>query len=149
VTRDARRTAETPVVDDQENPAPLEYDDIEQLSMEQFRRFGIACCRRLGCDRDDRRTARALRLLERSLGPPLDDKLRRDAYNAAHSLYLERYRSTGKIDTVSCTLVCACHETPNANLLGNFRVALEDVEGLGREEIARIERQLFREIVGE
>lgn len=121
----------------------LEYADIDALPIEQFRRFGIACCHRLGCDRNDKRLAKALKLLERSLGPPLDERLRRDAHNAAKSVYLERYRGDQQIDTVSCTLVCACHKIPTFSLIGNFRCALRDKENLSWNEISLIEMSLF------
>lgn len=127
----------------------LEYADISSLPIEQFRRFGIACCYRLGCDRNDKSLAKALKLLERSMGPPLDERLRRDAYNAAKSVYLERYRIDQQIDTVSCTLVCACHESPNANLIGNFRAALGNNENLSWDEIALIEMSIFQKVMGE
>lgn len=83
------------------------------------------------------------------MGPPLDERLRRDAYNAAKSVYLERYRIDQQIDAVSCTLVCACHESPNANLIGNFRAALGNNENLSWDEIALIEMSIFQKVMGE
>ncbi len=119
-------------------------DRVEKLSAEEFRRFGIACCRRLGVERADKRLAKALRTLVRSLGPPPDEKLRRDAYNAANSAYRELRRGDPVSKAVACTLVCACWVTPIPNLIGNFEAALEQGEGLGRAEVRQIEADLFR-----
>jgi hypothetical protein len=126
---------------------PFDPDCIETLSVEQFRRFGIACCYRLGCDRKDKRLAKALKRLEQSLGPPVNEKMRRDAYNAANSVYLELYASSNLVDAVACTLVCACSDVPNVNLIGNFESALEDGKGLSRDEVREIESKILQSIL--
>jgi hypothetical protein len=122
---------------------------IETLPIEQFRRFGIACCYRLGCDRKDRRLAKALKKLEQSLGPPANEKLLRDAYNAANSVYLD-LRASGDVNwAAACTLVCACWDYPIPNLIGNFETALEEGEGLSRDEVREIEREILRVVLEE
>jgi hypothetical protein len=119
---------------------------ITQLPVERFRRFGIACCYRLGCDRMDKRLAKALKRLEDSLGPPPNEKLRQDAYNTANSAYLALHDDGRVIRATACTLVCACADGPNINLIGNFESALEEGECLGRDEIRRIEGEIFQTV---
>ncbi len=123
-------------------------DRIMTLSTMQFRRFGIACCYRLGCDRKDKRLAKALKRLEQSLGPPADESMRRDALNAANSACRDLSASSGVIQVVARTLVCACWDGPNENLIGNFEAALEQGEHLSRSEIKDIESEIFRAILG-
>src|SRR5262249_36546580 len=106
-------------------PVTFDLRCVETLSVEQFRRFGIACCYRLGCDRKDKRLAKALKRLKQSLGPPVSEKMRRDAFNAANSAYQDLYASGNVIRAVACTLVCACWDGPNSSLIGNFESALE------------------------
>jgi len=120
---------------------------IERLPVERYRRFGIACCYRLGCDRKDKRLAKALKKLEQSLGPPPNEKLRRDAYNAAKSTYLAVYASGGVIVDIACTLLCA-YSGPQVNLIGNFESALEKGELLSRDDIRKIESELFLTVEG-
>ncbi len=117
---------------------------IQTLSVEQFRRFGIACCYRLGCDQKDKRLRKALKLLERSLGPPVEEDMRRDALNAARSVYLEFYSSNSPNKDIACTLVCACLDDPNPNLIGNFELALGASEQLTRAQIREIEDEILR-----
>jgi len=121
-------------------------DCITRLTVERFRRFGIACCYRLGCDRKDKRLAKALKRLEQSLGPPPNEKLRRDAYNAANSAYLALYAEGDVIRDTACTLVCACEDGPNVNLVGNFEAALAGGEHLSRDEIRKIESEILRAV---
>ena len=64
-------------------------DAIKTLSLQHFRRFGIACCHRLRCAERDKRLAKALKKLELSLGPPINEQMRIDAFNAANSAYLD------------------------------------------------------------
>jgi hypothetical protein len=126
-----------------------ETDLIQTLSVEQFRRLGIACCYRLGCDQKDKRLRKALMLLERSLGPPVNDKMRRDALNAAQSVYRELHSSNDASKAVACTLVCACLDDPNPNLIGNFELALSASEQLTRAQIRDIENEIFRTVLDE
>jgi hypothetical protein len=123
-------------------------DVIKTLSIEQFRRFGIACCYRVGCDRTDKRLAKALKKLEQSLGPPVNEKMRRDALNAANSAHQDLYARGSATRAVACTLVCACWDGPNINLIGNFETALEEAEYLSRAEIRAIESEILRTVVG-
>ncbi|MFL6203086.1 MAG: hypothetical protein ACJ76J_28290 [Thermoanaerobaculia bacterium] len=120
---------------------------IETLPVEQFRRFGIACCYRLGCDRKDKRLAKALKKLEQSLGPPVNEKVRRDAFNAANSAYQDLHASSDVIRAVACTLVCACSDDPSSNLIGNFEWALEKGEHLSRAEVREIESEILRAVL--
>jgi hypothetical protein len=120
---------------------------IHTLSVEQFRRFGIACCYRLGCDRKDKRLAKALKRLQQSLGPPVNEKLRRDAFNAANAAYLDLCASGSVMQVIACTLVCACWDGPNPNLIGNFELALEEGELLSRAEAREIEGELLRAVL--
>jgi hypothetical protein len=120
---------------------------IETLSVEQSRRFGIACCYRLGCDRKDKRLAKALKKLKQSLGPPADEKLRRDAFNAANSAYEDLYASGQVIRAMACTVVCACWDGPIPNLIGNFESALEEGEHLSMTEIREIESGILRTVL--
>lgn len=128
-------------------PMTFDPDFITQLPVEQFRRFGIACCYRLGCDRRDKRLAKALKRLEHSLGPPPNEKLRRDAYNAANSAYVALSAEGRVIRATACTLVCACADGPNIHLIGNFESALEVGECLSRDEIGRIEGEIFQAVL--
>ena len=128
---------------------PFDPDTIKKLSVEVFRRFGIALCYRLECDRKDKRLARALKRLEQSLGPPANDKLRRDALNAASSIYRELYARGEVMRATACTLVCACADGPNVNLIGNFESALEAGEGLGQAEARQIEDELLRGVMND
>jgi len=130
-------------------PVTFDPECIETLSVEQFRRFGIACCYRLGCDHKDKRLAKALKKLEQSIGPPVDEKMRRDAFNAANSAYRDLYASSNVIGAVACTLVCACWEGPNPNLIGNFEYALEEGEHLSRAEVREIESEILRAVLEE
>jgi hypothetical protein len=120
---------------------------IETLTPDQFRRFGIACCHRLGCHRNDKRLAKALKSLEQSLGPPADENLRRDAFNAANSAYHDLYPSGPVIRAIACTLVCACWESPTTSLIGNFESALEEGEHLSRAQIREIESEILRTVL--
>ena len=52
-----------------------------------YRRFGIACCRRIYPVLRDSRLKKALTRLENSLETPDDDRLRRNAYNTANAAY--------------------------------------------------------------
>jgi hypothetical protein len=133
---------------------------IEGLSVTQFLRFGIACCYRVGCDRIDKRLAKALGKLEQSVGPPVNEKMRRDAYNAANSVYRNLYSSDDVIKAVACTLVCACREyltgvwggvghTSRPSVLGNFRSALMKGENLSSAEAIEIENEILQRILRE
>lgn len=128
----------------------LDPQAITSLPLQQFRRFGIACCRRLGCANKDRRLAKALKKLEQSLGPPINERMRRDALNTAKSAYQD-IRSKDLDMTinaaVACTLVCACEDGPNVNLLGNFEFALSRAEALSVSEIREIECSILNQIV--
>jgi hypothetical protein len=128
-------------------PAEFNPDIIETLTLEKFRRFGIACCYRLKCDRKDKRLAKALSKLEQSLGPPLDEKLRRDAQNIAQSVYQEVGTNNSVLSATACTLVCACWNSPIPNLIGNFESALKYGEFLSRTEIRKIESEILRAIL--
>jgi hypothetical protein len=114
---------------------------IETLSVTQLRRIGIACCYRVGCDRIDKRLAKALKKLEQSLGPPVNEKMRRDAFNAANSAYGDLYLSGDVNWSAACTLVCACWDYQNGNLLGNFRSALMKGGSLSWDEVMEIESE--------
>ena len=121
----------------------------------EFRRFGISCCRRIiGCFKHAG-LRKALRRLEESARAD-DDQLRRDALNAAHSIYLELGRARIKSSTgtpadrevsAACTLVCAAELEPNGNLLGNFRRTLEQAEGVTFDEARGIEVALLRSVL--
>jgi hypothetical protein len=130
-------------------PVTFDPESIETLSVEQFRRFGIACCHRLGCDRKDKRLAKALKQLEQSLGPPVNEKMRRDAFNAANSAYGELHASGNVIRAVAGTLVCTCWDGPNRNLIGNFESALEEGEHLSRAEMREVESEMLRVVLDE
>lgn len=122
-------------------------DSIAGLPVEQFRRFGIKCCYRLGCDRKDKRMAKALKRLERSLGPPPDEKLRRDALNVARSIHRELYIRNEVMRSISCTLICTCCDGPNITLIGNFEHALKLSENLSTAEIRKIESEMLQEVL--
>lgn len=101
----------------------------------------------MGCDRKDKRLAKALRKLEQSLGPPINERIRRDAFNAANSAYQDLYASSNLVKTMAYALVYACWDTSNSNLIGNFEAALEEGELLGRAEIREIESEILRAIL--
>ncbi|MFN8391264.1 MAG: hypothetical protein U0136_13310 [Bdellovibrionota bacterium] len=93
--------------------------------------------------------AKALKTLELSLGPPPNERLRRDAFNAANSAYRDirsKYADTSVEADIACTLVCACDDTPNVNLLGNFESALSRTESLSRSRIREIEHELLEQL---
>jgi hypothetical protein len=121
--------------------------NIETLSAEQFRRVGIACCHRLGCDRRDKRLAKALRTLEQSLGPPPNEKKRRDAFNAANSACTDLRRKSDLDNAVACTVLCACSHGPTQLLFGNFESALMTGEHLSITEIREIESQILQAVL--
>ena len=120
---------------------------IETLSVEKFRRLGIACCHRLGCDRRDKRLGQALKTLERSLGPPLSEKLRRDAFNAANSACTDLRRKSELDNAIACTVLCACESGPTSLLLGNFVWGLVKGERLSHTEAADIVTGMVRAVV--
>jgi hypothetical protein len=91
------------------------------------------------------RLAKALKRLEQSLGPPVNEKMRRDAFNAAKSVYRGLSASGDDvIRAVACTLVSACWDYPIGTLLGNFRSALMKGENLSWDEVMEIESEIFR-----
>lgn len=57
------------------------------LFLEPLELVRQVCVTRFRCNHKDKRLGKALRRLEKSLGPPPNDKLRRDALNAAKSIY--------------------------------------------------------------
>jgi hypothetical protein len=130
---------------------------IETLSVTQFLRFSIACCYRVGCDRIDRRLAKALKKLEQSAGPPVNEKMRRDAFNAANSVYRSLSSRDDEIRaSVACTLACACKEyaiypgaTSRRGVLGNFRAALIKGENPSFAEAIEIEDKILQRIMCE
>jgi len=126
---------------------PIDIRSVESLTREQFRRLGIAFCYRLGCDRNDKRLAKALKRLEKSLGPPPNEKFRREAFNAANSAYLDLCRKNGKTSYVACTLVCACWDGPTPNLLGNFITALVENESLSHGQAREIGSQILSSVL--
>jgi hypothetical protein len=130
---------------------------IEAPSVTQFLRFGIACCYRVGCDRIDKRLAKALRKLEQSVGPPVNEKMRLDAFNAANSVFRNLNSRDDEIKwLVACTLVLACREylvsssgTSRPSVLGNFRSALIKGENLSSAEAIAIENEILQQILHE
>jgi hypothetical protein len=122
-------------------------ENIETLTVEQFRRVGIVCCRRLGCDRRDKRLAKALKMLERSLGPPPCEKMRRDAFNAANSACTDLRRKSELDNVIACTVLCACWDGPTRLLFGNFESALMEGEHLSFAEVKEIERRIVEGIL--
>ena len=122
-------------------------ESIDRLTLSQFRRLGIACCYRLRCNHKDKRLGKALRRLERSLGPPPNDQLRRDALNAAKSIYQDLAQTNSVLKAAACTLVCACWDGPNPNLIGNFCAALREGENLSSEEIDTTLSQMINAII--
>jgi hypothetical protein len=125
----------------------VDRENIETLSVEQYRRVGIACCRRLGCHRRDKRLAKAIKMLERSLGPPLNEKLRRDAYNAANSACRELRRRSELDNAIACTVLCACVKGPTKLLLGNFEKALMTGELLTAPAARDVERGILQMVL--
>lgn len=127
----------------------LEPRAIYALSPQQFRQFALLCCRRLAHLTKDRRLAKALKKLEQSLGPPMDERMRRDAHNAANSAYTEIARRDNGFSTeaaIACTFVCASESFANTNLLGNFEAALSKAEFLTRDEIRKMEFELMVQV---
>lgn len=127
----------------------LTPQEISSFPLPEFRQFGILCCRRLAYLTNDKRFGKALRRLEQSLGPPLDDRMRRDAFNAANSAYIDIYRQHNAMSveaSVMCTLVYACWDTATPNLLGNFEFALSKAELLSLDQIRSIEQELLEQI---
>ncbi|MBI1345279.1 hypothetical protein GC163_03230 [bacterium] len=93
--------------------------------------------------------AKALKTLEASLGPPMNERLLRDAFNAANSAYLEISQRDNRMTieaAVACTLVCACEGHVNSSLLGNFESALSQAEALNLDQIRTIEYE-FSDLV--
>lgn len=127
----------------------LRLQDVASLPLPQFRQLGLLYCRRLAHLTTDRRWAKALRKLELSLGPPMDERMCRDAYNAANSAYVDILRKPGRHraeEAVACTLVCACSSVANSGLQGNFEPALEYGESLATAQIREIQAGFLRQI---
>ncbi|AMV34418.1 hypothetical protein VN12_20000 [Pirellula sp. SH-Sr6A] len=122
-------------------------ESIDSLTLSQFRRLGIAFCYRLRCDQKDKRLGKALRRLERSLGPPPNDQLRRDALNAASSIYRDLAQTNHVLRAAACTLVCACWDEHTPNLIGNFYAALREAECLSSEEIDATLKQMINAVI--
>jgi len=127
----------------------LRPEGIGSFPLQQFRQFGILCCHRVAYLTKDRRLAKALKKLEQSLGPPMDERLRRDAFNAASSAYADircQHDDMTIEAAVACTVVCACEGFANTGLLGNFEFALSKAESLTLDEIRKIERELIDQL---
>lgn len=127
----------------------LRREGINSFPLPAFHRLGILCCRRVAHLTRDKRLAKALQTFERSVGPPFDERLRRDARNAANTVYVELSRKHGRTTveaSVACTLVCACESFANANLLGNFESALTEGELLTTEAVRKIVAELIEEV---
>ena len=127
----------------------LGYDEISSLPILPFRQLGILCCRRLAHLTLDNRFSKALKTLEQSLGPPINEQLRRDAFNAANSAYVSISCRDAEMNVeaaVFCTLVCAAENFANANLLGNFEFVLSKGELLSFDQIKQIECDLMTQI---
>ena len=122
-------------------------ENIRTLSAKQFRRVGIALCYRLGCDRRDKRLAKAMKKPERSLGPPANEKLRRDAFNAANSACTDLRRKSELDNAIACTVLCDCWDRPTSLLFGNFEAALRRGELLGLAEIREIEGRILQAVL--
>ena len=124
----------------------LTPDKIPSFPLPLFQRYAARCCRRIEQHNHDARFGKILRKLESCTGISPTEQLRRDAFNAANAAYHELYGAdrefTVAVSTM-CTLVCACDEIPNSNLLGNFRSVLERTEGLTMPEINQIEIELL------
>jgi hypothetical protein len=126
-------------------------DEISSLPMTQFRELGIACCQRLAHLTKDNRFAKALKKLEQSVGPPCNEPLRRDAFNAANSAYVDIHHQQNEMTVeaaVFCTLVCASENFASSNLLGNFEFALSKGEFLSLDQIRRIEAEIITGCLG-
>lgn len=126
-------------------------EDISSLPMLRFRQVGIACCRRLLHLTKDHRFAKALKKLEQSLGPPCNEQLRRDAFNAANSAYLDISARKSEMTVeaaVFCTLVCASESFASSNLLGNFEFALSKGELISIDQIRKIETEIISGCLG-
>lgn len=127
----------------------LKLENVSSFPLLQFRRFGILCCCRVAYLTNDKRLAKTLKKLELSLGPPSNERVRRDALNAANSIYKDIRSRKPQMTieaAVACTLVCACDDGPNSNLLGNFEFALLNAESLELSEIRKIENEMLKKI---
>ena len=124
-------------------------EGISSFPLQHFQKFGILCCRRVAYLTKDKRLAKALTKLERSLGPPIDERMRRDAFNAANSAYVDiasRQHDKTIEEAVARTFVCASAGFANPNLLGNLEFVLSQAESLSLTEIRDIEDELLKQI---
>ena len=125
----------------------LHPEGINSFPLPIFRQFGILCCHRVAYLTNDKRLLKALKKLEQSVGPPNNERMRRDAFNAANSAYLDircRQSDMSIEAAVACTLVCACESFANSSLLGNFEFALSEAESLSLTEIRDIECEMLK-----
>lgn len=128
----------------------LSPESVGSFPPYEFRQLGLLCCRRLAYLTKDKRFAKALKSLEQSLGPPVDERMRRNAFNAANSAYTDirsRHDNMTIEAAVVCTLVCACGNGANSTLLGNFEFALSKAESLKLDQIRAIEREMIAQIL--
>ncbi len=123
--------------------------NIETMPVELFRRFGIACSLRLQRHHSIRGLKRALALFIRSLDSESGEKLKRDALNAATSIYHQLYSAGSPEWSIACTLACAAFGRPNGNLIGNFESSLEHFEGLDRREAQEVTNEILRSVLKE
>jgi hypothetical protein len=124
----------------------LTPEKIASFPLPLFQQYAVRCCHRVEQYSKDARFGKILRKLERCTGLPPTEQLRRDAYNAANAAYCERYEIDREFTVavaLMCTLVCACDEVANPNLLGNFRSVLERAEKLPIPVISSIELELL------
>lgn len=127
----------------------LKLENVSSFPLPQFRQFGIQCYHRVAYLTNDKRLGKALKKLERSLGPPPNECMRREALNAAKSVHQEissRSPQTSIEAAVACTLVCACDDGPNSNLLGNFELVLSKAEFLELSEVREIENDILKKV---
>ena len=88
-----------------------------------------------------------MKMLERSLGPPLSEKMRRDAFNAANSACTDLRRKSELDDALACTVLCACWPEPTSLLLGNSEWALVKGENLSIAEASEIVKGILRVVL--
>lgn len=124
----------------------LTPEKIASFPLPLFQRYATRCCRRIEQHSADARFDKILRKLERCTGLSPEEQLRRDAFNAANAAYHEQYESDREFTVAvasMCTMVCACDEVANRNLLGNFQSVLERTEKLSVAEVRQIQVELL------
>jgi hypothetical protein len=130
-----------------EDPKVL-FANHGRADLRKRRLFACGCCRAVWAILPDRRCRVALRKLEESADDVRNDRLRRDAYNAANAAYLDLARAGHPKRSAACAVVCAAYPGVTPNLFGNIEFALTESGGSSLRSVRLIELAVLRDIFG-